>query len=450
MSLKDQIRFLEDLENNLNRSSRSYRRYKANKRDHTFTVSKKALHQGVIDALRAGLDGHKDQNKLIGKVLTALEPHTLTVINLISNNIKARHINPQSKVNVRIWRDDAEKFNCTFLAEPAALSNVYKQIYRSYDKILNGYAATISEISETVIGQSFGDKAKDYFNLEHLHFAGVAESLAKDALIQTLESNPEQNEREVLEWLKHSGIDIRIFRDTATGRMVVFIGSKARNAEEAKATRTRKEDLLKFLPDVRQQIIESGERIPYLSGSDSFVDIHRKKLLKKVSDEFGKNKKAKVVLKDSVDIKHSKTTAKSRKAPPVSKSLKGVALTRLAGKTATPKRRVKKGVASSPLRLIGIINEKLPQTVAKNMGSPRLNMRTGRFASSVRLVDVATTAKGFPSFGYTYQRDPYEVFESGSGSKFSSVERDPRTLIDSSIREIAANLALGRFFTRRV
>lgn len=456
MSLQDQIRFLEKFEQNLNRSSRTYRRYNANKQDHSFTVSKKALHAGITDALDIGLEGNKKKHELIPKVLAALEVHTLNVISQITTNIKARHANTQSKVNIKIWKDTPEYFRCTFFASQNGLSNVYKQVYRSYDRILNAYARIVSEVTEHIIGQSFGDKAKDYFNLEHLHESGVAESLAKDALMDALGENTDSNDREVLDWLKHSGLDVRIIRTTATNKMVVFIGSKARNAQEAKETRTRKEDLLKFLPEIREEITKSRKKIPYLSGSDSFVDINRKKLLKKVSDEFGKGKggtrksNAKIILKESVTIKHSNTTAKSKKPPPVSKSIKGMALTRLAGKKATPKRRVKKGVASSPLRLIGIINEKLPQTVAKNMGSPKLNMRTGRFASSVRLVDVATTAKGFPSFGYTYQRDPYEVFESGSGSRFSSVERDPRTLIDSSIREIAANLALGRFFTRRV
>ena len=84
------------------------------------------------------------------------------------------------------------------------------------------------------------------------------------------------------------------------------------------------------------------------------------------------------------------------------------------------------------------------------MGSPRLNYRTGRFAGSVRVTDIALTAKGHPSIGYTYQTNPYQVFEASSGSKFSSVERDPRRLIDLSIREIAAQQAIGRLFTRRV
>ena len=84
------------------------------------------------------------------------------------------------------------------------------------------------------------------------------------------------------------------------------------------------------------------------------------------------------------------------------------------------------------------------------MGPPRLENRTGRFAASVRITDVTKTRKGFPSVGYTYQRDPYQVYESTSGSRFGSLERDPRTLIDKSIREIAAELAIGRIYTRRV
>ena len=84
------------------------------------------------------------------------------------------------------------------------------------------------------------------------------------------------------------------------------------------------------------------------------------------------------------------------------------------------------------------------------MGSPRLNFQTGRFAGSVRVTDISMTAKGHPSIGYTYQRNPYEVFESSSGTRFSSVARDPRRLIDTSIREIAAQQAVGRLFTRRL
>ena len=82
------------------------------------------------------------------------------------------------------------------------------------------------------------------------------------------------------------------------------------------------------------------------------------------------------------------------------------------------------------------------------MGAPALVNRTGRFASSVRVTDVAITPKGFPSIGYTYQLGPYQTFEPGYAQ--GSTDRDPRTLIDKSIREIAASMAIGRFYTRRV
>lgn len=102
----------------------------------------------------------------------------------------------------------------------------------------------------------------------------------------------------------------------------------------------------------------------------------------------------------------------------------------------------------SLIRLIGVLNQQLPEQVIQNMESPRLNYRTGRFASSVRVTDITQTAKGFPSIGYTYRKYPYQTFEPGYAQ--GDVNRDPRKLIDLSIREIAAQFAIGRFYTRRV
>ena len=82
------------------------------------------------------------------------------------------------------------------------------------------------------------------------------------------------------------------------------------------------------------------------------------------------------------------------------------------------------------------------------MGPPGLTNQTGRFASSVRVTDVTVTPQGFPSVGYTYQKNPYQTFE--KGYQQGSPDYDPRDLIDKSIREIAANMALGRLYTRRL
>ncbi len=111
--------------------------------------------------------------------------------------------------------------------------------------------------------------------------------------------------------------------------------------------------------------------------------------------------------------------------------------------------KTESGTSLAPL--LALLNAKLPETVARNMGPPGLENQTGRFASSVRVTDVSRTAQGFPSVGYDYQRNPYQVFEMGRGQPpWATSERDPRNLIDKSIREIAAQLAIGRFYTRRI
>lgn len=102
------------------------------------------------------------------------------------------------------------------------------------------------------------------------------------------------------------------------------------------------------------------------------------------------------------------------------------------------------------LQLLPLINAKLTPTVMKNMGSPRLNNRTGRLAQSAQVVGVEQTPQGFPSFVFNYERDPYDVFDRTLGrSPWNTPERDPRTLVDQSVREIVREMAIGRFFTRR-
>ena len=108
------------------------------------------------------------------------------------------------------------------------------------------------------------------------------------------------------------------------------------------------------------------------------------------------------------------------------------------------------GSQQTDLQLLTLLKAKLPQTVAQNMGPPGLVNRTGRFASSVTPTDVSRTAQGYPSVGYTYRKNPYQVFEMGVGdARWATPDRDPRKVIDMSIREIAAQLVVGRLYTRR-
>ncbi|MCB1713266.1 MAG: hypothetical protein KDH96_12585, partial [Candidatus Riesia sp.] len=104
--------------------------------------------------------------------------------------------------------------------------------------------------------------------------------------------------------------------------------------------------------------------------------------------------------------------------------------------------------SKSSISLKALLNKKLPEMLLENMKFPRLVYRTGRFAHSVRVLDVTTTAKGYPYVTYTYMKYPYQTFEPGWAQ--GSVNRDPRSLIDKSIRDIAAEILSGRLYTRRL
>jgi len=100
--------------------------------------------------------------------------------------------------------------------------------------------------------------------------------------------------------------------------------------------------------------------------------------------------------------------------------------------------------------LKNIINNRLPKQVANNMGEPGLVYRTGRFADSTKVVNIETTKEGYPSIVFDYQRNPYDVFDRTLGkSPWNTPARDPRALVDKSVREIVQEMAIGRFYTRR-
>lgn len=198
--------------------------------------------------------------------------------------------------------------------------------------------------------------------------------------------------------------------------------------------------------ELYKELDKQGSSFATKQGSQPFDERMVKTALNNVLlDPLKKNKRIKTT---SFKVDKPKNHRKSSNIKKQSNTIAGGLAAAKRRKITEAKAQAQKGVSSSPLQLIGILNSRLPSVVAKNMGSPALNNVTGRFAGSVRVTDVRTTAQGFPSFGYTYRRNPYETFE--VGNKQGSIDKDPRRLIEGSIREIATQYAIGRFYTRRV
>lgn len=104
--------------------------------------------------------------------------------------------------------------------------------------------------------------------------------------------------------------------------------------------------------------------------------------------------------------------------------------------------RNKRGQFYSNTNLVNIINLLLTDTVRKNMGTPRLNWRTGRFARSATVLETKFSKDGYLNLYYTYMTYPYQTFEPGFAQ--GSNTRDPRVVIGESIKEIASTIVLNK------
>jgi hypothetical protein len=94
-----------------------------------------------------------------------------------------------------------------------------------------------------------------------------------------------------------------------------------------------------------------------------------------------------------------------------------------------------------------LLDANLVQTIKQNMGSGNrrdiLNLRSGRFAESVRVDRISQSRQGAISVFYTYMRNPYATFSSG-GRQQNPRSRDPKLLISSSIRQLAQQITQQR------
>ena len=108
--------------------------------------------------------------------------------------------------------------------------------------------------------------------------------------------------------------------------------------------------------------------------------------------------------------------------------------------------RARVAAATSPVGLTALLNKSLGDQVKKNMGPypRRLENRTGRFAGSAEVTNVAVLPKSV-EIQYTYQKDPYQVFEPEFGNEMASYGRDPKRIIGGTIREIAQQVMGDRF-----
>jgi len=429
MATKDLKVFLQKIEKDLRRTSEEYRKQVSDVKVHTFYLSKQGLqdhiaYQLAVDAVTIS---KRDLEKLSGDFYNALK-------NAFMGTLE----------NVEIFdrKGNSTEFFITFRSKSRVRGPLPTlDARKTFDSIKYIYHTPRMEFLNKLEVYYKNSKQKlyrsNFLDLGHANDSAVVKQRVQD-LLQFGEVPKRLSKIPEVETV------LRLKKDDDKDTITVSLESASANRNQG---RTEERN---FKIEVQKDIRKAIEKLDTLrqTGSDNAITRTRKRTIKRVVEPFTKIKGVTTKLEN---IKVNKSS-KSPVELPIKTKVTNVASKGMKRASSIPKGKQTKGRQSTVniSTLIGILNAKLPDTVAGNMGSPRLENRTGRFANSVRVLDVTQTRAGFPSIGYTYQRQPYGVFEATSGSRFSSSDRDPRTLIDASIREIAAQYALGRLYTRRV
>lgn len=322
-----------------------------------------------------------------------------------------------------------------------AVKDGYRNILNKTWKKIGDYVQEVSGVKD----KAFKDKP---FNLEHRAGESVAERRVANS-IQSLYDGIKsvvKSDEAVSQIIKELGLETELnYLSTIDfTRVKLFVGSSSKNKRQATLEKELVEKARQRIEAAINEKLLYGKKAPEnWKGSDDRVTIETKKIIGAYEDTLKESSTLKITSKNNTKPNLSSNKVKGKIKIPL----------KVNKKTTTFKPKVNKSVQigkrslQSTFALADLINKKLPQTVLANMKPPALRNRTGRFARSVQITDVMQTPRGYPSIGYTYQKNPYQTFE--VGRRQGSNERDPRTLIDKSIREIAAGLLLGRFFTRR-
>ena len=341
---------------------------------------------------------------------------------------------------------------------PESVFNAIKNLFSTRkDTLVKHLNITLKSINPDAFKTSDHSEIQKgrFLDLGHRGGSSVVEqqvgraSTALSSRISKYNQRARQDNKITEKDIRNLGLGFFIKKRATKEREVLEVGFESEYYNRLYGVTTEaafKKDALKRLRNALLKI-DKSKSLSKRPGSDTRIDVERKKVIERFDTKIVRRKNVKVK-SDNFKIDLTKTAKETKKANKKVKKVKpkNLQLGSLRG-VAGPK----KSSAGSNISMVALINQKLPQTVKKNMGAPGLENRSGKFAASVRATDITTTAKGFPSIGYSYDKNPYQIFEQGAGKfPWANADRDPRKLIDTSIREIAAQLLTGRFYTRRV
>jgi hypothetical protein len=450
---------LVEIIQSVEKNSTDYRNFKSNKLIHGITVDHADISLEIQKEFRALLNIDKLDSSLVAFIEKEALDFTKKMHTAIAPPEEGGTSNFDPKggkwVQVTEFIGNQTSFSFSLVPKPgksASIFNAFKKVKQAQQGTLNKNlkarlklenSGAYDKFTSTKQGQAFLDIGHEGgSSVSAQRLAAVTNTINRFAVTtgsgEKADAALTQAIKEALGSLKWS------IQKNDDGPPVDIVRVKFESKE---FNRQNKNEVLHLNKTITKMVENIGVEFAEVTGSDSSISKRQKMILKQFEATLKGKKGVKLTGFDTAIIaSHKGLISKDAKSGKASTSS---SLGSKGSKTTRRRKAANKGVSSSPLAMIVMLNKKLPDTVRKNMTSPRLQNRTGRFAQSVKITDIMMTPQGFPSIGYTYQRDPYQVFEDGSSGNWSNEYRDPRKLIDKSIRELAATTATGRFYTRR-
>jgi hypothetical protein len=448
VSRKALLQTLTQIEKRIEKSSQAFRTLVSDKKAHSIKLDSEEIKKQVQNELlsREGFD------KIPGSIIKVIEEEVPQMVATLYNQMRPENFN-QNLRRAYITSDliGNNKSFTVLLATKSEGSNrsvfaYFRRLKQAAQRpLIKRLNSQIKKLNSGKKNPREDIKSSAFLDIGHEEASAVSKQ-RKRIIEQSLwDFQPASKEASAFIAKLADEVSFNIVRNPGEPIDVIEVSleSKALNRGlQAKAEKEAAGELNKALlaavEDLGAQYWADQE------GSDSKVDRMQKSVLNELTQDKFKSKNVRSNIKKSkISNKTSKASSKKRKSR---------------GKKQPTVQDDKKVILESfqernqdLLSLQALLNSKLPTEIRKNMGYPRLENRTGRFADSVRVTDISLTRKGFPSIGYTYQKQPYQVFEQGAGrAPWANERRDPRSLIDVTVREIASEILVGRFFTRRV
>jgi hypothetical protein len=172
-------------------------------------------------------------------------------------------------------------------------------------------------------------------------------------------------------------------------------------------------------------------------GSPSYFDLLAKEIANTIE---GKKESLEFSVASTLVAKKTQKINTSEVSNSIKKDLAKV---RKLKATVQKLRNIETGKFTSLASLQSLLNQALTQQIKRNMGNGGrrdiLNLRSGRFAESVKVERMSQSREGMITTFYNYMKYPYQTFEPGF-KQGRPTSRDPKLLISKSIREIAATM----------